>query len=127
MNNLQLLPSPQIIQVKWGKMSIEGIGDGKDFKLWPGGGRAWDWNETNTHHVPGIQTLDVEEILDHRATEIILSRGMLLALHTCEETIKFLKKMNIKFQTLETRKAVTEYNRLAGSGIAAGGLFHSTC
>jgi len=27
-------------------MEVEGIGAGKDFKLYPGGGREWDWNET---------------------------------------------------------------------------------
>ena len=33
-------------------MTVAGLGDGKDFKLWPGGGRAWDWRETGTHHRP---------------------------------------------------------------------------
>ena len=34
------------------------MGSGKDFKLYPGGGREWDWNETGTRHVPGIQPGD---------------------------------------------------------------------
>lgn len=29
-----------------GHMEVEGIGEGKDFKLYPGGGREWDWSET---------------------------------------------------------------------------------
>lgn len=44
-----------ITDISWGRMLVERVGDGKDFKLWPGGGRAWDWGETDTHHVPGIQ------------------------------------------------------------------------
>ncbi len=48
-------PSPKITLVSWGQMEVEGLGKGKDFKLYPGGGRAWDWAETNTQHVPGIQ------------------------------------------------------------------------
>lgn len=53
--------SPRINELSWGRMTIDGIGKGKDFKLWPGGGRKWDWTETGTHHVPGIQSVDVEE------------------------------------------------------------------
>jgi len=42
-------------------MQVEGIGAGKDFKLYPGGGREWDWDETRTWHTPGIQPADVKE------------------------------------------------------------------
>ena len=47
----------------------------KDVKLWPGGGREWDWGETNTRHEPGIQPSDVEELLVHRPDIVVLSRG----------------------------------------------------
>jgi len=30
--------SPRINHIFWGKMEVEGIGKGKDFKLYPGGG-----------------------------------------------------------------------------------------
>jgi len=46
-------------------MVVEGLGSGKDFKLYPGGGREWDWRETNTEHVPGIQHADVQELLEN--------------------------------------------------------------
>jgi hypothetical protein len=108
-------------------MEIEGIGFGKDFKLWPGGGRAWDWSEANTHHMPGIQIADVDELITHGAKEIVLSRGMLLALHTRKETIQLLEKEGIIFYILETRKASSLYNKLIDDGVAVGGLFHSTC
>jgi hypothetical protein len=42
-------------------MEVEGIGTGKDFKLYPGGGREWNWRKTNTGHVPGIQPADVQD------------------------------------------------------------------
>ena len=35
--------SPRISGVSWGRMEVEGFGQGKDFKLYPGGGREWDW------------------------------------------------------------------------------------
>ena len=56
--------SPRITHISWGRMEVDGLGTGKDFKLYPGGGRAWDWNETGTRHVPGIQPADVAELLD---------------------------------------------------------------
>jgi hypothetical protein len=40
--------SPRILEISWGLMTIEGLGVGKDFKLYPGGGREWDWSETGT-------------------------------------------------------------------------------
>ena len=46
--------SPKVLEVSWGYMEIEDVGTGKDFKLYPGGGRDWDWSETGTRHVPGI-------------------------------------------------------------------------
>ena len=38
--------SPHITHVSWGRMKIEGVGEGKDCKLWPGGGKPWVWRET---------------------------------------------------------------------------------
>ena len=75
--------SPRITHVSWGRMEVDGIGTGKDFKLYPGGGRPWDWNETGTRHVPGIQPSDVAELLERESTVIVLSRGMYLVLQTC--------------------------------------------
>ena len=54
--------SPRIQEVSWGVMVVDGLGRGKDFKLHPGGGRAWDWREHGTQHSPGIQLADVEEL-----------------------------------------------------------------
>jgi NAD(P)-dependent dehydrogenase (short-subunit alcohol dehydrogenase family) len=42
----------------------------------PGGGREWNWLETGTHHNPGIQIAEVEELLEHGAGVVVLSRGM---------------------------------------------------
>jgi len=107
-------------------MEVDGIGTGKDFKLYPGGGRPWDWNETGTRHVPGIQPSDVAELLERESTVIVLSRGMYLVLQTCPETLDFLRARGIAVHVEETRAAVALYNRLAESQ-NVGGLFHSTC
>src|SRR5207253_1492648 len=79
--------SPHITHVSWGRMEVEGLGAGRDFKLYPGGGRAWDWRETGTHHVPEIQPADIQELLDHGSRVVILSRGMLRALQTRQWSI----------------------------------------
>lgn len=107
-------------------MEIEGLGQGKDFKLYPGGGRPWDWGETGTRHVPGIQPGDVEELVDHGAEVVVLSQGMNRALQVCDETLALLRSRGIEAHVEETRVAVELYNRLARTR-AVGGLFHSTC
>jgi hypothetical protein len=107
-------------------MEIAGLGTGKDWKLHPGGGRPWDWNETGTRHVPGIQPADVAELLEHGAEIVILSRGMQLVLQTAPATLALLEERGVRVEVLETREAVARYNALAG-GEPVGGLFHSTC
>jgi len=119
--------SPRVTGLAWGRMEIEGLGTGKDFKLWPGGGREWDWRETGTHHVPGIQPADVRELLERGCRVVALSRGRLLVLQTSPETMEYLKNEGLAVHVAETGKAVELYNRLAESGEAVGGLFHSTC
>lgn len=119
--------SPQIVNIAWGAMEAENVGRGKDMKLWPGGGREWDWNETGTKHVPGIQAADVEELVEHGARVVVLSRGMLLRLKTPPETLEFLREQNIEAHVEGTKAAVELYNRLAKEGKPVGGLFHSTC
>ena len=118
--------SPRITHISWGRMDVEGLGTGRDFKLYPGGGRAWDWAETGTHHVPGIQPSDVQELLDHGSRVVILTRGMKLVLQTCPETLQMLRDKGIRYHVEETKAAVKLYKRLAQTE-AVGGLFHSTC
>ena len=98
----------------------------KDAKLYPGGAREWDWTETGTQHTPGIQSSDVEELLQHGAKVVILSQGMLLRLQVCKETLKMLKEKNIRTYTVQTKKAVELYNDLSKKELV-GGLFHTTC
>ena len=123
----QEVSSPRINELSWGRMTIDGVGTGKDFKLWPGGGRQWDWQETGTHHVPGIQPSDIEELLNNGSQSVVLSRGMWLALQTSKETLDFLNEKNVPVHIAETRAASEIYNDLASGGEAVGGLFHSTC
>jgi len=119
--------SPQILSIRWGEIQVQGCGTFRDAKLFPGGGREWDWNETGTHHVPGIQPADVLELLEHGSEVIVLSRGMRLALKTCPETLKMLEEMAVTAIVEETGAAAETYNRLVAEGKAVGGLFHSTC
>jgi len=119
--------SPRVPSISWGRMDVDGVGTGKDFKLWPGGGRPWDWNETGTRHDPGIQPADVEELLEHGSHVIILSRGQELQLQTSPATLDLLRERGIEVHVEETKAAVERYNDLAEQGALVGGLFHSTC
>lgn len=118
--------SPRVLSISWGRMEVETLGAGRDFILYPGGGRPWDWNETGTHHDPGIQPADVADLLEHGATVVVLSRGMECRLGTCPETLDLLRARDIEVHVEETLKAVELYNDLAASR-PVGGLFHSTC
>lgn len=124
--------SPRITHVSWGRLEVEnGAENGprsfKDAKLYPGGARSWDWNETGTSHSPGIQPADVEELLDHGASVVILSRGMNQRLQVKDETLDRLDEAGVDTHVLQTEEAVERYNELQEADTAVAGLFHSTC
>ena len=119
--------SPRIKHVSWGRLEVEGrVEPYKDAKLFPGGSREWNWRETGTNHVPGIQQTDVQELLDHGAEIVVLSRGMKECLEVPRETLEFLKGQQIPAHVLPTVDAANLYNQLAEKE-PVGGLFHTTC
>ena len=119
--------SPRIKHVSWGRLEVEGEAEPyKDAKLFPGGSREWNWRETKTSHRPGIQIADVQELLEHGAKVVVLSRGMAECLHVPRETLDFLEQRQIPVHVLPTQHAVALYNKLAQTD-GVGGLFHTTC
>jgi len=119
--------SPRINHVSWGRLEVEGEAEPyKDAKLFPGGSHEWNWRETGTSHRPGIQIADVEELLNHGAKVVVLSRGMAECLHVPRETLEFLEQRQIAVHVLPTQQAVALYNKLAQTE-PVGGLFHTTC
>lgn len=121
--------SPTILDCAWGSVRVEtsdGSTEYKDAKLWPGGSRGWDWNETGTHHSPGIQPADVEELVEGGAEIVILSQGQHLRLQVQDRTVDWLEERGVDVEILETLDAVERYNELSGSA-KVGALIHSTC
>lgn len=119
--------SPQVTHFEWGHVEVEGFAEPfKDVKLYPGGARAWDWNDTGTRHDPGIQPADVEELLTHGATTIILSKGVQERLGVCQETLEMLAARGVTVHVLQTEQAIAQYNALCGTE-PVGALIHSTC
>ena len=118
--------SPRITDASWGKIEVEGLGTFKDAKLWPGGGREWNWRETGTNHRPGVQPGDVEELVDHGAEIVILGKGRHGLLGVTPETKQLLAAHGVEMKVLTTQKAIKEYNELAGAR-KVGALIHSTC
>ena len=119
--------SPRITHLSWGHLDVEGRdGSFKDAKLFPGGARGWDWNETGTHHEPGIQRADVEELLEHGATVVVLGRGFDEQLQVCPETLRELEERNVPVYVEQTEEAARLYNELRESE-RVGALIHSTC
>ena len=118
--------SPRISSLSWGSVEIDGRTVLKDAKLYPGRGREWNWRETGTRHVPGIQPAHVAELLDHGATVVILSTGIEARLGVHPDTLPFLAEKGIAVHVLQTEAAVQLYNELRERD-PVGGLFHSTC
>ncbi len=118
--------SPRISAVRWGQVEVEGVGRFRDAKIFPGGAREWDWNETGTAHDPGILPADVAEVLAHGARVIVLSRGMLSRLRVAPQTLELLAKSGVEAHVLPTAEAVDVYNRLCGTQ-EVGSLIHTTC
>lgn len=118
--------SPLITSFSWGRLEVDGDKRYKDAKLFPGGSEQWDWNETGTHHVPGIQPADLETLLQHDCEIIILSKGVNERLQTSPQTINLLESRDIDYQILQTEEAIETYNHLAQRH-RVGALIHSTC
>jgi hypothetical protein len=122
----QQLTSPRITSLSWGHLQIDDGSTFRDAKLYPGGSREWNWRETGTSHHPGIQMADVQELLDHGARVVILSRGMNGNLQVKQDTLETLKEKGVAFHVLQTEEAVQLYNDIRERQ-PVGGLFHSTC
>jgi hypothetical protein len=120
------LNSPRIAGLSWGQIEVEGYPPFRDAKVFPGGARAWDWDETGTRHAPGIQPADVQELIEHGAKTVVLSRGVWERLQVCPETLKVLADKAIEVEVLQTEAAVKRFNKLRET-VPVGGLFHSTC
>jgi hypothetical protein len=76
--------------------------------------------------VPGIQPADVQELIEHGARAVVLSKGMWERLQVCPETVEVLDKNAIQVEVLQTEAAVERFNVLR-ENMPVGGLFHSTC
>ena len=118
--------SPKIVNLSWGKIEVEGFNTFKDVKLFPGGCREWNWQETGTSHSPGIQFSDVQELLDNNTKVIILSRGVLGRLKVQKEVIEKLESEGIVVHILKTKEAIKLYSELFDNE-KVGALIHTTC
>ncbi len=121
---------PQIQSLKWGEIKIQhddgSIRTYNDCKIIPSGSCYWDWRLTNTHHVPGVQIADVQDLPDDIEI-IILSTGMHQVLRVQENTINYLQKMGKQVYIAQTEKAVELYIRYTKAGKRVAALIHTTC
>jgi hypothetical protein len=124
--SVKALKSPRITALSWGSIQVDGRKKFRDAKLYPGGVREWDWEETGTAHTPGIQPADVEELIAHGATVVVLSQGMLSCLRVTMDTLDLLARKGVRTHVLKTEDAVRRYNELRETE-AVGALIHTTC
>lgn len=118
--------SPKIIRLHWGSVETE-AGQFRDAKLWPGGGRGWDWRETGTAHRPGVQPTDMAELLSHGARTVIIGCGQNRRLEVMDETRETVEAAGADLEVYESGEAVERFNAATENGEAVGALIHSTC
>jgi hypothetical protein len=119
--------SPRVTHLSWGHLEVEGVdGSFKDAMLFPGGARAWDWNETGTNHEPGIQPADIEELLEHGASAVVLSKGFNERLRVTPDALRMLEDRGVSAHVRQTEEAIQLYNELRETE-RVGALIHSTC
>src|SRR5215210_5776053 len=121
----EAMRSPRITHLSWGRLQVED-GSFKDAKLFPGGAREWDWNETGTNHEPGIQPADIEELLEHGATAVVLSKGFYERLGVTPDALRMLEERGVSAHVRQTEEAIQLYNELREAE-RVGALIHSTC
>jgi hypothetical protein len=120
--------SPRVTSDAWGSIEVEDADRTyRDAKLWPGGSRDWDWDETGTRHSPGIQPADVVELLEGGAETVVLSRGRNGRLQVMDETLVRLEDAGVDVVVEQTPAAIETYNELADLGERVGALIHTTC
>ena len=73
-----------------------------------------------------IQPADVEELLEHGATVVVLSNGFHERLQICQQTLQMLEDKNISVHVEQSEEAVRLYNELRETE-RVGALIHSTC
>lgn len=118
--------SPKVHRLNWGSVETE-AGQYRDVKLWPGGGREWDWNETGTSHRPGVQPGDVTELLSHGASRVIIGCGQNRRLGVMDETRQVVESAGAELAIYASGEAVERFNAAVDNGEPAGALIHSTC
>lgn len=77
-------------------------------------------------HSPGIQPAEVEELLAHGATAVVLSQGMGKRLQVDPAALEYLERQSVEAHIAGTLEAAQIYNELAGA-VPVAGLLHSTC
>lgn len=120
------MTSPRISHLSWGRIEVEGGASFKDAKLFPGGAREWDWNETGTSHDPGVQISDVEELLEGGAEVVVIGVGFHERLRVRGETLDLLRGEGVVVYVEQTERAVRLHNELCEKE-RVGSLIHSTC
>ncbi|KAL2861009.1 uncharacterized protein BJX67DRAFT_386102 [Aspergillus lucknowensis] len=114
--------SPKIKTITPSGLEVPDVGAGTDFKLYPGGGRFWDWCETQTKLETGIQVTDVEELVQNGATTVVISRGLKNELQIQAETLRYLAERDITVLVANTQRAVELYCALVDT-TPVGALF----
>lgn len=116
-----------IKKIEWGRVELEDGSQFKDVMLAPSFTSEWNWKLSGTNHSKGIQTSDIDVLLEHKVDVLILSRGVNLVLQVSADTYAYAIARVPTLIVDQSVSAVAHYNRLVEQGKRVGMLLHSTC
>jgi hypothetical protein len=98
-----------ITSFQWGRIVDSNGCMFKDARIFPGGVEEWDWRKTGTRHDPGIQAMDLADLVEMKPDVVILSRDVDLVLQVPQATIDFARSYAATVLVLQSEQAVAEY------------------
>jgi len=116
-----MMACPKIQSFRWGAIEVDGI-EYPDVKIFPDQAVSWDWLESDTSE---IRLKDVEDLLQHECTYIIVSRGINCCLDVGFDTYKLLLRHNVDFLITDTITAIWRYGEAIKEGHIVGALINT--
>ena len=83
-----------------------------------------DWWRKQGHM---LSADDLAPIVQAAPSVLVIGTGASAMMKVPDETGEFLERHNIRTQVLDTHKAVTRLNKLAGAGESVAAALHLTC
>ncbi len=115
---------PLVLKCSRGRIKVAGFQSRfRDVQLSVNGAEPWDWTDTGTHHVPGVQVADILSVPP--SPVLVVGLGTQRRLQVSAEARAHLDEKGILLVERETSRAVAIYNCYVELGVEVSALIHS--